>query len=680
MAVINVLDQNTINQIAAGEVVERPASIAKELVENAIDAFSTAVTVEIKGGGIDFLRITDNGSGIDRDQIRNAFLPHATSKIRTAKDLETVGSLGFRGEALASIAAVTRTELITKTDEGISGVRYVAEGGTELLFEEVGCPEGTTFIVRNLFFNTPARRKFLKSRMTEAGYVEAFMQRLALSRPDIAFKFISDHKNKISTSGNGNVKDVIYHIFGRDVAMNLLETDREENGIRVRGYIGKPVISRGNRNFEYYFVNGRYLRDPIIARAIEEGYKGHAMVHKFPFVVLMIDMDPHAVDVNVHPQKMEMRFDNGEALYSAVVAAVRAAFVKKELIPEAGLGREKKKEEKNLGSRPEPFERRRRQIEERFAGLTQDKIETINRARKEEAPADPAAGESAAGDREAAARRERLERQMALLRSREIPDSAREIDAAIGMVREENGYGPAANKGNPGFVGAPDPAGKTGLDAGTVPNTDNGTQMSFSDIPVLSEQARPRHRIVGQVFRTYWLIEYEDQLLFVDQHAAHEKVMYEKFLGDLKNREIHQQMVAPPVVLTFSIREKECYLRCRESFRQMGFLIEEFGGNEYCIRAVPANLLDIDPQELFVDLLDQIEENGAGISMDKLTERLASMACKAAVKGNMTMTTAEMDSLMDQLLLLDNPYQCPHGRPTIISMSKREVEKKFKRI
>ena len=680
MAVINVLDQNTINQIAAGEVVERPASIAKELVENAIDAFSTAVTVEIKGGGIDFLRITDNGSGIDRDQIRNAFLPHATSKIRTAKDLETVGSLGFRGEALASIAAVTRTELITKTDEGISGVRYVAEGGTELLFEEVGCPEGTTFIVRNLFFNTPARRKFLKSRMTEAGYVEAFMQRLALSRPDIAFKFISDHKNKISTSGNGNVKDVIYHIFGRDVAMNLLETDREENGIRVRGYIGKPVISRGNRNFEYYFVNGRYLRNPIIARAIEEGYKGHAMVHKFPFVVLMIDMDPHAVDVNVHPQKMEMRFDNGEALYSAVVAAVRAAFVKKELIPEAGLGREKKKEEKNLGSRPEPFERRRRQIEERFAGLTQDKIETINRARKEEAPADPAAGESAAGDREAAARRERLERQMALLRSREIPDSAREIDAAIGMVREENGYGPAANKGNPGFVGAPDPAGKTGLDAGTVPNTDNGTQMSFSDIPVLSEQARPRHRIVGQVFRTYWLIEYEDQLLFVDQHAAHEKVMYEKFLGDLKNREIHQQMVAPPVVLTFSIREKECYLRCRESFRQMGFLIEEFGGNEYCIRAVPANLLDIDPQELFVDLLDQIEENGAGISMDKLTERLASMACKAAVKGNMTMTTAEMDSLMDQLLLLDNPYQCPHGRPTIISMSKREVEKKFKRI
>ena len=680
MAVINVLDQNTINQIAAGEVVERPASIAKELVENAIDAFSTAVTVEIKGGGIDFLRITDNGSGIDRDQIRNAFLPHATSKIRTAKDLETVGSLGFRGEALASIAAVTRTELITKTDEGISGVRYVAEGGTELLFEEVGCPEGTTFIVRNLFFNTPARRKFLKSRMTEAGYVEAFMQRLALSRPDIAFKFISDHKNKISTSGNGNVKDVIYHIFGRDVAMNLLETDREENGIRVRGYIGKPVISRGNRNFEYYFVNGRYLRDPIIARAIEEGYKGHAMVHKFPFVVLMIDMDPHAVDVNVHPQKMEMRFDNGEALYSAVVAAVRAAFVKKELIPEAGLSREKKKEEKNLGSRPEPFERRRRQIEERFAGLTQDKIETINRARKEEAPADPAAGESAAGDREAAARRERLERQMALLRSREIPDSAREIDAAIGMVREENGYGPAANKGNPGFVGAPDPAGKTGLDAGTVPNTDNGTQMSFSDIPVLSEQARPRHRIVGQVFRTYWLIEYEDQLLFVDQHAAHEKVMYEKFLGDLKNREIHQQMVAPPVVLTFSIREKECYLRCRESFRQMGFLIEEFGGNEYCIRAVPANLLDIDPQELFVDLLDQIEENGAGISMDKLTERLASMACKAAVKGNMTMTTAEMDSLMDQLLLLDNPYQCPHGRPTIISMSKREVEKKFKRI
>ena len=653
MAVINVLDQETINQIAAGEVVERPASIVKELVENSIDAFSTAVTVEIKGGGIDFLRITDNGSGIARDQIRNAFLPHATSKIQSAADLETVGSLGFRGEALASISAVTKTELITKTDEGISGVRYVAEGGQELLFEEVGCPEGTTLIVRSLFYNTPARRKFLKSKMTESGYVEAFMQRLALSRPDIAFKFICDNKNKMSTSGNGNIKDTIYHIFGRDVAMNLLETEWEENGIRVRGFVGKPVISRGNRNYEHYFVNGRYLRNGIIAKAIEEGYKGHAMVHKFPFTVLMIDMDPHGVDVNVHPQKMEMRFHNGEELYSAIVSAVRSSFEKKELIPRAGLGREKKKENKDPASRPEPFEKRRRQIEEHFAGLSQERIDAINQAKK---AVEPASGTESPEEKRPEGQRERLERQMALLKKREIPDSAREIDKAIGRVQEETGYGSSET------------------------SSMTGSQMSFADIPVLSEQARPRHRIIGQVFRTYWLLEYEDQLLFVDQHAAHEKVMYERFLKDLKSREIHQQMILPPVVLSFSLREKERYLSCRDAFAQLGFLIEEFGGDEYCIRAVPANLLDIDPQALFVDLLDQIDENAGKLPLDQLTDRLASMACKAAVKGNMSMTEAEMDSLMDQLLKLDNPYQCPHGRPTVISMSKREMEKKFKRI
>ncbi len=712
MAVINVLDQETINQIAAGEVVERPASIVKELVENAIDAFSTAITVEIKGGGIDFLRITDNGSGIEKDQIRNAFLPHATSKIRSARDLETVGSLGFRGEALASISAVTKLELITKTDEGISGIRYVAEGGRELLFEEIGCPEGTTFIVRNLFFNTPARRKFLKSKMTESGYVEAFMQRLALSRPDIAFKFICDNKNKISTSGNGNIKDVIYHIFGRDVAMNLLETDREDNGIRVHGYVGKPVISRGNRNFEYYYVNGRYLRNNIIARAIEEGYKGHAMVHKFPFVVLMIDMDPHAVDVNVHPQKMEMRFNNGEDLYTALVSAVRASFVKKELIPDVRLGRDKKKDKKDLGPRAEPFEKKRRQIEERFAGLSPEKIEAINRAKTGGGPDGPAGTDSPETDSGQAARareqRERLERQMSLLQSREIPESVREIDAVMGQVREEGSYGVSGPENRPG-PGPADRLGpgsgdkltktavsplvevRTGSGEGNVSTGEkadlepenqplSGSQMTFADVPVLSDQARSRHRIIGQVFRTYWLIEYDGRLLFVDQHAAHEKVMYEKFLKDLENREIHQQMIAPPVVLTFSLREKELYLQCQEAFRELGFLIEEFGGNEYCIRGMPANLLDIDPQELFVDLLDQMEENGGRLVMDRLTDRLASMACKAAVKGNMTMTEAEMDSLMDQLLKLDNPYQCPHGRPTIISMSQRELEKKFKRI
>ena len=361
MPEIRVLDQSTINQIAAGEVVERPSSIVKELVENAVDANSTAVTVEIKGGGIDFIRITDNGCGIEKEQVRKAFLPHATSKIRSASDLETVVSLGFRGEALSSIASVAKVELVTKTDEGISGIRYVIEGGEEKSYDEIGCPEGTTFIIRNLFFNTPARRKFLKSKMTEAGYVESFIQRLALSHPDISFKFICDNKNKISTSGNGNLKDVIYNIFGRDVAMNLLPVKGNENGILVDGYIGKPVISRGNRNYENYFVNGRYLKNNIISKAIEEGYKGHAMVHKFPFTALMISMDPHCFDANVHPAKMEMRFQNAEELYSSVMSAVRSSFVKKELIPKVGIGNDKKGKE-SVKKIPEPFERKRRAI------------------------------------------------------------------------------------------------------------------------------------------------------------------------------------------------------------------------------------------------------------------------------------------------------------------------------
>ncbi|MCD8019658.1 MAG: DNA mismatch repair endonuclease MutL, partial [Clostridiales bacterium] len=378
MAIINVLDQNTINQIAAGEVVERPASIVKELVENAVDAVSTAITIEIKNGGIDFIRITDNGCGIEREQVRNAFLRHATSKITSAKDLETVGSLGFRGEALSSICAVSKVELITKTDEGISGVRYVIEGGEEVSFEEIGCPEGTTFVVRNLFYNTPARRKFLKSAMTEAGYVEAFVERLALSHPDISFKFICDNKNKISTPGNGRLKDVIYHVFGRDIAMNLLEIQYSGNGIDIDGYVGKPVISRGNWNYENYFVNGRYLKNNIISKGIEDGYKGHAMVHKFPFTALMIHMDAHSFDVNVHPAKMEMRFKNGEELYSAVVSAVRESFVKKELIPKVSLDKKSSSgRTRNKPDTPEPFEKKRKEIEDHFSNLSKERIEEI---------------------------------------------------------------------------------------------------------------------------------------------------------------------------------------------------------------------------------------------------------------------------------------------------------------
>lgn len=705
MAEIKVLDQDTINQIAAGEVVERPASIVKELVENAVDASSTAVTVEIKGGGIDFIRITDNGCGIEKEQVRKAFLPHATSKIRSADDLETVASLGFRGEALSSIAAVAKVELVTKTDEGISGIRYVIEGGEEKSCDEIGCPEGTTFIIRDLFFNTPARRKFLKSKMTEAGYVESFIQRLALSHPAISFKFICDNKNKVSTSGNGNLKDVIYNIFGRDVAMNLLPVKGNENGILVDGYIGKPVISRGNRNYENYFVNGRYLKNNIISKAIEEGYKGHAMVHKFPFTALMISMDPHSFDANVHPAKMEMRFRNAEELYSSVMSAVRSSFVKKELIPKVGLGNEQKVKE-NARKIPEPFEKKRRAIEERFSSLSSEQIKQIAKKKenneskikdsfsKAEGRVQNAAlnpnGQGCVQDEdvsEISNRRSSIEKRIARLHVGENTAIQKEIDKVIPKTMEKSSIDPEKSENNTEInTGQPQlqqPVQVEKPKAELVKETDNyakGTQMSFADVPLLSEEARPKHRIIGQVFRTYWLVEYDEKLFFVDQHAAHEKVMYEKLKKDLENNTIVQQMVAPPIILTFSIKEQQKFELCEESFKKLGFLIEEFGGNEYCIRGVPANLLGIDPQELFIEIFDQIEENSGKMNMEMITDKLASMACKAAVKGNTTMSYEEMDSLMEQLMKLDNPYQCPHGRPTIISMTKYELEKKFKRV
>lgn len=705
MAEIKVLDQDTINQIAAGEVVERPASIVKELVENAVDASSTAVTVEIKGGGIDFIRITDNGCGIEKEQVRKAFLPHATSKIRSADDLETVASLGFRGEALSSIAAVAKVELVTKTDEGISGIRYVIEGGEEKSCDEIGCPEGTTFIIRDLFFNTPARRKFLKSKMTEAGYVESFIQRLALSHPAISFKFICDNKNKVSTSGNGNLKDVIYNIFGRDVAMNLLPVKGNENGILVDGYIGKPVISRGNRNYENYFVNGRYLKNNIISKAIEEGYKGHAMVHKFPFTALMISMDPHSFDANVHPAKMEMRFRNAEELYSSVMSAVRSSFVKKELIPKVGLGNEQKVKE-NARKIPEPFEKKRRAIEERFSSLSSEQIKQIAKKKENnESKIKDSFSKAKGGVQNAALnpngqgfiqdedvseisnRRSSIEERIARLHVGENTAIQKEIDKVIPKTMEKSSIDPEKSENNTEInTGRPQSQQPIQIEKPKVEfvkETDHyakGTQMSFADVPLLSEEARPKHRIIGQVFRTYWLVEYDEKLFFVDQHAAHEKVMYEKLKKDLENNTIVQQMVAPPIILTFSIKEQQKFELCEESFKKLGFLIEEFGGNEYCIRGVPANLLGIDPQELFIEIFDQIEENSGKMNMEMITDKLASMACKAAVKGNTTMSYEEMDSLMEQLMKLDNPYQCPHGRPTIISMTKYELEKKFKRV
>ena len=707
MAEIKVLDQDTINQIAAGEVVERPSSIVKELVENAIDASSTAITVEIKSGGTDFIRITDNGCGIDKDQIRTAFLPHATSKIDQASDLATVGTLGFRGEALASISAVSKVEMVTKTDQGISGIRYLIEGGQEMTCEEVGCPEGTTIIVRNLFYNTPARRKFLKSSMTEAGYVEAFLQRLSLSHPDIAFKFINENRMRISTSGNGKLKDAIYHIYGREVAGSLLPVDQEDRGIRVTGFIGKPVISRGNRNYENYFVNGRYLKNRIITKGIEDGYKGHAMVHRFPFCLLMISMDPLLVDVNVHPAKMEMRFHNGEDLYHVVEEAVRKAFINRELIPKVAPGKEKKTRPV-LDRSPEPFEKER--IRQGLSGGENQAAGEENKVPGEENKVPGSQGSlkvqetqevRAIPEASPESRKAAVEARIARLNLGKDDDIRRDIDrrmaGAVLPVRERDLYqiGKSEEKdsrqsGEPaesaeGLAAetklGSNQSDRAGAGKGLIPEElMTGRQLTLADDMVLNMEARPRHRIIGQVFGTFWLMEYEDKLFFVDQHAAHEKVMYEKLMTRISEGEVLQQQIAPPMVLTLSVRDQEKLAGCREALERIGFTIEDFGQDAVVIRAVPLNLYGMDEKAFFLELFDGMEDFSGKLNMDHVTDRVATMACKAAVKGNTRMSLAEMDALMDQLMELDNPYQCPHGRPTIISMSRYEIEKKFKRI
>lgn len=638
---IKVLDQYTIDNIAAGEVVERPSSVVKELVENAVDAKANAITVEIKEGGIKFIRVTDNGSGIEQDQIRTAFLRHATSKIRSVDDLLNVSSLGFRGEALSSIAAVGQVELISKTAESLSGSRYEIHGGKEISFEDIGCPEGTTFIVRNLFYNVPARRKFLKTSMTEASYIESMIRQLSMSHPEISFKLVHNNQNKLATPGNGNLKDVIYHIFGRDIAKSLLECKEEKEEIKISGYIGKPLISRGNRGYENYFVNGRYIKNPIISRAIEDAYKTYNMKHKYPFTALMIEVPPETLDVNVHPTKMEVRFSDGERLYHVVYEAVREALQKKNLIPEVPLvSRAKPKSSvvpKKRKEMPEPFEEVRRSRMVRTDAIGKESKEEIDRLFPEK--------------KEKTKRPEQQEKSAETV-SVKVNEIKREIrDAVRENLRETPVY-----------------------------ETKEEKQISFLDEPEVKEQWKPKFKIIGQLFATYWLLELEDKFYIMDQHAAHEKVNYEKLMKGLEKKEIYSQQLAPPMILSLSMKEADVLKEFGKEFEKLGFVIEEFGGREYCIRAVPANLYGLGEQEVFIELLDSVMEENVMADMDLITDKIASMACKAAVKGNQNISIPEVEHLLEELMECENPYTCPHGRPTMISMTKTEIEKKFKRI
>ncbi len=729
MPLIQVLDQSTINKIAAGEVIERPSSIVKELLENAIDAKATAITVEIKDGGTSLIRITDNGKGMAPEDVPLAFLPHATSKIRSVEDLITVASLGFRGEALSSIAAVCQVELITKTPDALTGTRYVIEGGQEKVMEEIGAPAGTTFLVRNLFFNTPARKKFLKTATTEGNYISNIVERIALSHPEISIRLIVNHINKLHTPGNGKLKDCIYPIYGKDVTSNLLSVDAKNEFMHIYGYIGKPIISRGNRNFENYYINGRYIKSNIIARAIEEGYKNFLMQHKYPFTNFNIDIDPTLLDVNVHPTKMELKFSNGEAVYHFIRETVYNALAHREMIPDVSLDKKtdvtKTKDIKaQKTSVPEPFEVKRMEAQNGTGTPNNERTENnlYNRTEyqknknieneQQNSTSDktdensgnyPQNSELTGATEVMNKLRETADYEVLRTSTRVINNNEQQVDIKKettiqapplndGDVEKENNYVETKNvQNNKNLVPQNYPlvpestALNSSTDSSTVVNKakkPSGTseQLELFDSPLLSEESRSKHKLIGQVFETYWIVQFEDKLFIIDQHAAHEKVLFEQFMALFEKKQHTSQMITPPIILSLSMAEEALLQKFLPQFKEIGFEIEPFGGREYAVRGVPGNLYSIGEKDLLIDLLDSLSEEEHTLKGNLIIEKIASMSCKAAVKGNNRLSFAEMDALMDQLLQCENPYNCPHGRPTIISMSKYELEKKFKRI
>ena len=759
MRKIAVLDQNTIDKIAAGEVVERPSSVVKELVENAIDAGATAVTVEITDGGKKLIRITDNGAGIEADQIPLAFLRHATSKIEKVEDLEQIASLGFRGEALSSIAAVSQVELITKTPSAVSGSRYIIEGGVEHSLEELGAPEGTTFLVRNLFYNTPARSKFLKSDMTEANYIHTLMEQLALSHPEISFKYIQNRQVKLHSSGNYSVKDVIYSVYGRDITKALLDAEFENDFMKITGFVGKPEIARGNRSFENYYINGRYVKNNIITKAIESAYKGFLMQHKFTFVSLQMQMEGNDLDVNVHPAKREVRFAREQEVYEAVYDTVRKALTGKEMIPKVSVGRpepETKETPVKSVSVPEPFEKKRREQlyghtekEMQETGISGDRAYSgagsfVSKKTKSwmERPAyqstvkEPSVSYSASHTTETkkpqvfsaseedlfqGTLREKQEEELKReTETKRLAEENRELKNT-GCSQMKNTVPVSENtnqkkehwiseKEKPeseDFLSEPaeithtsDSPEKTAQNLETVISveTEPGISAAESDQnshemaeqeprqlelfeeKLLAPESRERIRLVGQIFDTYWLAQFGDNFYIIDQHAAHEKVYYERLVKSFREKTVDSQYLNPPLIVTLNLQEENILKENQKYFSQFGFEIEEFGGKEYRISAVPATLYGFSEEALFLEMLDQLSGSGEKDALDIFASRLATMACKAAVKGNHAMSAKEAEKLIDELLTLDNPYHCPHGRPTIISMTRTELEKKFKRI
>ena len=743
MSIINVLDKDTINKIAAGEVIEGPAAVVKELVENAIDADANSVTVEIKDGGTSLIRVTDNGKGIGSDDIKTAFLPHATSKIKTADDLTLVSSLGFRGEALASIAAVSEVEVLTKTADEISGIRYVINGGKEEANEPIGTPEGTTFVVRNIFYNTPARKKFLKTSATEGRYVGEVMEHMAVSHPEIAFKFILNGQVKLQTMGNGSLKDVLFYIYGKETTANIIPVNNPDadgelvNGLSVRGYIGKPSLTRGNKEYENYFINGRFIKNKVITRAIEDAYKSFLMQHRFPFTCLLISVDNSLVDVNVHPAKLEVRFSDTESIYRLIFHEVDNALRKKDLLPDMGVkqvpdkkplirdfnsSHKAEKTEKSGGyiipdiPMPEPFEKSR-QVEwkKELKPVFKQESFVADKVKRDEKSPLVKSEMYAPFDNDTTSDKNKLD----LLEIESIDKSEGGIKNTCGNlagdVSRENSVETEDNREYPTTVEQTD---KTSYnkdfntvkeDSDTYKNMSensfqaDGGKTNTTDVEqdfcdkdesscntnksskeefkggILAKKALPDIKIIGQIFGTYWIIEYDDSVYMIDQHAAHEKVMYERFVKEISQNKATSQNLLPPVVVTLSGSQSQIVEEIEEHLHKLGFEIEPFGGNEYVIKAVPTELFGISEKDLLFDIIDQYSLEGKKTTPDTVLVKLATMACKAAIKGNMNISLLEAKALIEELMSLDNPYNCPHGRPTMIFMSKSDVEKKFKR-
>lgn len=647
MARIQVLDQITIDKIAAGEVVERPASVVKELVENALDAGSTHIVVEIEEGGISLIRISDNGCGIDREDIPKAFLRHSTSKIRSVEDLTHVSSLGFRGEALSSISAVAKVEMITKRAEDTLGTRYVIEGGQKISMEDAGAPNGTTLMIRQIFYNVPARRKFLKTPMTEASHIQDLLIRLALSHPSVSFCFLNNGQEKLRTSGNGKVKDVVYAVYGREAAMSLLDMDYNRGGLHITGYVGKPEISRGNRNFENYFINGRYMKNAMVSKAIEDAYKDYSMQHRFPFVVLYLNLNQEEIDVNVHPAKMDLRFYKQQEVYNTIYEGIRTTLKEPELIPKVSVPDVPKDMTVAVPIKQETY-----------------KAEPVKEVKEKEVP--PKVQDE--------------EYFLQKMRQRVMEAYQKKSDKSVKSIPE---YQPAEEK-QPEYQPIDEKQPEEKRQADCIKETavyQEETQLSFFEERLLDREKKSEYTIVGQVFQTYWIVELDSQMYIIDQHAAHERVLYEKTIAAMKDRTYTSQMISPPIILTLSMQEEAVLKEHLDRFAQIGFEIEPFGGNEYAVRAVPDNLFHVAQKKLLIEMLDEMTEGiSSGMAPNLIDEKIASMSCKAAVKGNQQLSYAEMETLIGELLQLENPYHCPHGRPTIISMTKRELEKKFKRI